>query len=98
MTNPNDSAYPSDSEIDGIPEMRTWNKGLTNEFTTETPTKITVQSFGFSKHEEALLRFMCAIVSNKNMIDVINEGSIEWVKKSASGLTEAYFNELNREL
>lgn len=52
---------------------------------------------GFTKYEEAHLRFMCAIVSNPEMQDLITVNSAPDIAETATILTNAYFNELNKQ-
>lgn len=52
--------------------------------------------FGETLRQRALREFMCAIVSNPEMQDLITKNSAPNIAESASILTEAYFNELNK--
>ncbi len=54
-------------------------------------------SNGFTKKEEALLRFMCSIVSGTCMRGTFAEWSCKEISSTATELTEAYFNELNKQ-
>jgi len=87
MTNPNDSASPIDKEIT-IPCDTYFIEG-----SPITPVKVErIQSNGWTKYEEAHLRFMCAIVSNPQLFS-----HLEMVAPYATELTNAYFNELNKD-
>jgi hypothetical protein len=52
---------------------------------------------GNSKKEEALLRFMCAIVSTLEEDTAIDDTLAEVISKEATNLTQFYFNELNKQ-
>jgi len=79
MTNPNDSAAP---------------KLYTSWVGENGNTYYDFDGQPFSKKEEALLRFMCAIVQSGK---AILPEEIEYIKEYATELTEAYFNELNKQ-
>jgi hypothetical protein len=69
---------------------------MTNPNDSAYPNVVTTDTIGtiegFSKKEEALLRFMCAIIKG-----YLLPNEIPKIVETATQLTEAYFNELNRE-
>jgi hypothetical protein len=81
MTNPNDSVYPLNYET--ILEVE---KGFWYGY-----------GMGKTKYEEAHLRFMCAFVSNPEMVQLITVNSAPNIAETATILTNAYFQELNKE-
>lgn len=81
MTNPDDSVYPLSHETILKVEQGYWYQ----------------YGMGKTKYEEAHLRFMCAIVSNPEMQQLITVNSAPDIAETATILTNAYFNELNKQ-
>jgi len=78
MTNPNDSAAP---------------KLYTSWVGENGNTYYDFDGQPFSKKEEALLRFMCALIKQGSY----PEDYPNILAENANKLTEAYFNELNKQ-
>jgi len=89
MTQPDETAYPFDGEIDGPLQTRVWNTGLSNEFSTTQPTKIKIKYLGLTKREYFAAMALQGLLSGK-LSDLDTEPAV------AVMFADALINELNK--
>jgi hypothetical protein len=91
MTNPNDSSSFS------LKENEVGYGNCVTLYLADGSKQFINFEKGNTKYEEAHLRFMCAFVQGLNANHTVGKLNYEGIAEESTKLTNAYFNELNKE-